>query len=97
VAKIKFSPQAKADLADFDDYSVDQFGRDAADTYARGFNETIDVLRRHPLAGAEKPELGRALRCIVHRKHRIFYTVVGESVLIVRIIHHARDASRALS
>ena len=84
-------------MADIDEYSVDQFGQDVADIYARGFNETFDILRRHPLAGPEKPELGRAFRCIVHRRHRIFYTVSDDTVLIVRIIHHARDARRALN
>ena len=88
---------AKADLADIDDYSADQFGQEVADAYARGFNETFDLLRLHPEAGAAKPELGKAIRCIVHRKHRIFYTVNHGTVLIVRIVHHARDAGRALN
>lgn len=33
---------------------------------------------------------------LAHRKHRIFYRVEGENVLIVRILHHARDAKGML-
>lgn len=97
MAKVEFGPLAKADLADIDDYSTDQFGHDVADAYARGFNLTFDLLRRHPEAGAAHPEFGKGVRCIVHRKHRVFYTVNGDTVVIVRIIHHARDARKALN
>jgi plasmid stabilization system protein ParE len=32
----------------------------------------------------------------VHRQHRIFYVVEDDTVLIVRILHNARDAKRIL-
>jgi toxin ParE1/3/4 len=84
-------------LAGIDEYGADQFGQDAADAYSRGFNEVFALLRRHPLAGAPSPKLGKNIRCIVHRRHRIFYRLDGDAVLILRVIHHARDARRALN
>ena len=97
MAEIRLSAEAQADLVDIDEYGADQFSPDIADIYSRGFNEMFALLRRHPLAGAAKPELGQNLRCLTHRKHRIFYTVNGDVVLIIRIIHHARDAGRLMN
>ena len=97
MADVRLSAEAQADLIEIDEYGAEQFSPDIADIYSRGFNEVFSLLRRHPLAGAPKPELGRNLRCIAHRRHRIFYTVSNEVVLIVRIIHHARDAQRILN
>lgn len=54
------------------------------------------MLREHPLAGAATPEYGRGYRCLVYRRHRIFYRVEGDAVLIVRVLHHAMDARLAL-
>ena len=97
VAEVELSPAARADLAEIDDFSADQFGQDVADAYLRGFNDAFALLRRHPLAGPAKPELGIGIRCLVHRRHRIFYRCETERVLIVRIIHHARDVRKLLN
>jgi toxin ParE1/3/4 len=77
MANVELSSEARADLANIDDYSAEQFGQDVADAYTRGFNEAFSLLRRHPLAGEAKPDLGRDIRCIVHRKHRIFIAMMA--------------------
>jgi toxin ParE1/3/4 len=91
VADIRFSPAARSDLATIDEYSAEQFGDDVADAYARGFMETFELLARHPYAGALRPELGDDIRCQLHRRHRVFYRVDREIVVILRIVHHAMD------
>ncbi len=96
MAEVRLSAAAKRDLADIDEYGDEQFGADVADIYSRGFNEVFALLRRHPFAGAGKPELGKTIRCTIHRSHRIFYHYENDVVLIVRIIHHSRDAKLAL-
>ncbi len=96
VTSVKLSAAARADLVDIRKFSNDQFSAIIANSYFMGFDEVFDLLRRHPRAGAAKPEFGKDIRCIVHRKHRIFYQFDGEVVLILRIIHHARNAKREL-
>ena len=96
VTSVKLSSAARADFVEIRKYSNEQFNADVADTYFTGFDELFDLLRRHPLAGAAKPELGTNIRCAVHRKHRIFYRFDGDIVLVIRIIHHACDAKREL-
>lgn len=97
MARVIPSPSAKADLEEIRDYSIEQYDAAVADAYFLGFDAAFDLLAEQPFAGSEKPELGSAIRCITHRKHRIFYTVTGDVVLIIRIIHHARDAGRLLN
>ncbi|MEQ1547643.1 MAG: type II toxin-antitoxin system RelE/ParE family toxin [Chakrabartia sp.] len=96
MAEVELSPAARADLAAIDDYSEEQFGREVADAYAVGFEDAFDVLERHPHAGHAASKYGKGIRCMFHRKHRIFYTVRGDIVLIVRIVHHAQHAKRAM-
>lgn len=97
MAELDLSPAARADLVEIRRYSIEQFGAVVADAYFLGFEEAFAILRRHPLAGSQQPALGKSLRCYTHRKHRIFYIVEAELVLIVRIIHHARNARRELN
>ena len=96
MAKLRLRAAARADLAQIDTYSADQFGEDIADIYARGFREAFALLRQLPMAGSAKPDLGNGLRSFAYRKHRIFYLVEGDTVVVVRIVHHAMDAKRAL-
>ena len=95
MAEVRYSPKARADLAEIDDYGAEVFGDEVAADYARGFNDVWDRLEIHPRIGSRQPALGRLVRGIVHRRHRIFYEVEGEVVLILRIFHHARDVKRS--
>ncbi len=94
--RLRLAGTARADLAEIDNYSAEQFGDDAADHYVEGFWEMFALLRTHPLAGALKPDLGKQVRCLTHGSHRIFYRVTRDELLILRIIHHARDAMAVL-
>ena len=94
--EVHLSPSARADLVDIRYYSMAQFDAKTADAYFLGFDAAFDLLSEHPHTGVATPQYGRPYRCLVHRKHRIFYRVENEKVLIVRILHHARDAKGML-
>jgi toxin ParE1/3/4 len=96
VAEVRFSAAARKDLASIGAYGAEHFGHDIADAYARGFIETFDLLSRHPEVGSARFELGAGIRCQLHRRHRIFYCIEDERVLVVRIVHHAMDERAAL-
>ncbi|MET0241784.1 MAG: type II toxin-antitoxin system RelE/ParE family toxin [Sphingobium sp.] len=96
MVEVRFAAAAKRDLIAIDDYSAEQFGDDSADDYARELKKAFKLLRDHPLAGRAMPELGRGMRCLTHRSHRIFYRADKILVLVVRIIHQAQDARTAL-
>lgn len=94
--RVRLTPAAEVDLTEIDAYGVEQFGEEIADAYTRRIYQVFDLLRRHPLAGQEEADLGKGIRRFTHRNHRIFYRVDDDLVLIVRIIHHARDMKRDL-
>ncbi len=96
MAEVEFSNAAEADLVAIDEYSAAQFGEDVAFDYMHGFDAAFARLRDFPESGRSMPELGDAIRCLVHRRHRIFYSYDETRVFVVRIVHHAMDAKRVL-
>lgn len=97
MARLRLSPAARADLVEIRRYSIGEFGGEVADAYLRGFNQAFALLRERPFVGPVRRELGERVRCLTHRRHRIFYEATDDGVLIVRIVHHARDAYRELN
>ena len=91
MANVRLTATAKWDLTEIDAYGALTFGVAVAGDYARGFREIFDLLRRHPHAGAARSELGKGVRSVLHRRHRIFYIVAGEQVQILRVFHYSRD------
>lgn len=91
MVKVRLSPAARADLVEIDAYSAGEFGADVADAYVRGFQEVFLKLAQHPHIGPARPEYGRGVRCVMHRSHRVLYRHLDEAVLILRILHHARQ------
>ncbi len=96
MAEIEFSNAAVEDLSAIDEYSLVQFGEEIGEAYMHGFDDGFALLQAYPFAGQATPKYGKAYRCLVHRRHSIFYTVNKDVVRIVRILHHAMDAKRAL-
>ncbi|MEM1133594.1 MAG: type II toxin-antitoxin system RelE/ParE family toxin [Pseudomonadota bacterium] len=94
MALVEFANAAIADLDEIDDYSIEQFGEDAAQSYMHGFKEAFAQLQDYPRSGQPATELGKSMRCLTHRRHRIFYRIEAEQVLILRILHKAMDAKR---
>ena len=93
MAKVKFSPAARADLKEIGRFSRHEFGAQVAQRYLHGFEEAFVLLRAHPEAGPVREEYGAEIRCLMHRRHRVLYRLEGDVVRIAAIIHHARNVS----
>jgi toxin ParE1/3/4 len=87
---------ARSDLEAIRDYGNDRFGRDAADRYFMSLDAAFALLEDYPLAAPAKPEWGTAVRCLTHRRHRLLYQVKGDEVVVLRVLHHARDVAGKL-
>lgn len=96
MAEVRLRAAAEADLADILDHGIEQFGKDVAHAYLRSFERAFDLLRRHPQAGTLHGDVLPPVRSLSHRSHRIFYDIDGETVWIVRVLHHAMDERRWL-
>lgn len=96
MAEIAFRPEASADLADVYALSVEQFGRPTADSYHDGLQAAAERLAEFPESGPFYPGLRPPVRLLTYRRHHILYDYDGETVWIVRILHHARDVRRLM-
>jgi len=96
VVEVRLTAQARKDLVNMRQYGNEQFGGPLADAYFMSISSAFDLLARHPEAGPAQPDLGEHIRCLSHRRHRILYRFNGAQVLVVRVLHHAMDAPRAL-
>jgi toxin ParE1/3/4 len=97
VAEVRLRAAADADLAEILEYSIERWGEAVGEAYLAGFGEAFELLARHPLAGTLRADIHPPIRCLPHRSHRIFYDLDGETVWIVRVLHHALDVERWLS
>lgn len=91
MADIELSAAALADLEEIFEYGAANFGNEGAELYSRGFGTAFDRLRHYPRSGATRPELGHSIRSILYRQHRLYYIIQDAGVLVLRVIHGARD------
>jgi len=97
VARTRISPAARGDLREIRTYSKAAFGAEQTSRYLEGLREVFRLLRERPLAGALDERLGKGVRGFHYRSHRIYYVPTSNEVLIIRILHHARQVGVALA
>lgn len=96
MVKLRLAPAARDDLREIRTYSKAIFGPGVARIYLDGMRDTFSLLQDRPSVGAIESDLGEGMRGIAYRSHRIYYHVAEHDVLIVRILHHSRNALRTL-
>ena len=52
---------------------------------------TLDVVRQSPLMGSSREQLSVGLRVTFHHPYAIYYHVTDRELIIVRMLHGARD------
>lgn len=88
--RLRFTPEAERDLEEIADFiAQDNPGR--ALSFIKDLREHCRTIAGAPLSCRARPELGTGLRSRVHGKHVIFVRPSSEHVLVVRILHGARD------
>ena len=55
--------------------------------------KTIEVARQSPLMGPTREPLGSGLRVTFQHPYAIYYQVSARELIIVRVLHGARDAA----
>lgn len=93
---LRLTAQARQNLEDIQVAGLLDHGNSSTRKHMAGFERVFDLLREHPNAGQSRSEYGGGFRSFSYHPHRIFYRCDGDVVLIVRILHAARDASNVL-
>jgi toxin ParE1/3/4 len=52
----------------------------------------FDPLLQFPLMGPQREQFGANLRVVFHSHYAIYYLPAGRELIIVRVLHGARDA-----
>jgi toxin ParE1/3/4 len=94
--RLELSRRAESDLADIRDYSVEQFGVERALLYLDGIEAAFRLILDHPEIGGVHSNVVPPVRAYTVQRHRIFYTVAADAVLVERVLHSAMDVGRWL-
>lgn len=96
MAEVIIRAEARADMLDIYTRGLEQFGQAVARRYMAGIDQALARLADHPLIGPAYPGLRQPVRYLAYRRHHIYYDFDGQTVWVVRILHHALDAGRRL-
>jgi toxin ParE1/3/4 len=53
----------------------------------------FENLRHFPLSGVAREQISRGLRVTFHRPYAVYYVVYSHEMVIVRVVHGARDVA----
>jgi toxin ParE1/3/4 len=88
---IRFTSSAESDLLELW-LTIAEENPVAADESLDSIQSTVSLLATQPEMGRARPELAEGLRSFPTRTpYIIFYLQENDGVLIVRVLHHARD------
>lgn len=89
--RIRFTNSAEADLLELW-LTIAEENLVAADESLDTIQATVSLLGNQPEMGRARPELADGLRSFPTRTHYIiFYLPEADGLLVVRVLHHARD------
>jgi toxin ParE1/3/4 len=92
---VRVTPRAESDLADIWGYIAadsDAF----ADAMLDRIAAKLAALAEQPQLGRARPELLETLRSFVIGNYVLFYQPLPDGILLIRVLHGARDVRTAL-
>jgi toxin ParE1/3/4 len=85
-----FTPKAEDDLAAIADWIAED-NPSRAVSFIREIRKRCDQVAEFPKASPERAELGPGIRMTVHRDYLIFYREAAIGMIVLRVLHGARD------
>ena len=93
---VRFTAQADADIIESYLYGFEKFGRRKADRYEEELRRAIAIIADNPRIAPERPEYAPPVRIHHHAKHYIVYLIVGDDILVVRVLRDEVELTRHL-
>lgn len=84
----KLSEKAADDFAGIFEYTLVNFGELHAQSHLLDLEKIMALLVDSPNIGYECNEISDGIRRFNHKHHAIFYRILINEILIVRILHH---------
>jgi toxin ParE1/3/4 len=94
--RVRLTTEARYDLRDLLQYTLERWGHEQRDTYRARIQHTLSTLARHPELGRSRDEILPHLRSYAMDSHLIFYLVSEKEIVVLRIMHSAKDVLSSL-
>jgi toxin ParE1/3/4 len=95
--KLIFSPSAIRDLQGISDYTLQTWGADQEDRYLKDLWGKLAAIQASPESYRLREDLAKGCRSARHEKHVIFFSITGQTLQIIRILHGAMDFNSRLA
>ena len=86
MGRFRLSKLAESDLANIADFGIERFGLVQARKYRDGFFACFKRIAERPFLYGSVDELRPGYRRAVYESHSIYYVVLEDQVLIVRVL-----------
>ncbi len=86
-------PPAEQDIVDIGRHLIDVAGRRAAEAMVERIFHAIDLLGDFPRIGTPRYDFREGTRIASVRRYLIFHAVAADAVVILRILHSARNVT----
>lgn len=94
--RVRFTHRAEIDITELYHHGVKNFGITQADRYAEALHEACAAIADFPGADRLRMEYMPPVRIRHYASHYIIYVVDSETILVIRVLHHASDITRHL-
>ena len=91
-----FSKQARLDLIEIAEYTLDRWGQGQAERYLDGLDDCFKRLVQTPQMGRSFEQIRSGYLRIEHGKHVVIYRADADGVFICRILHQRMLPERQL-
>lgn len=87
--ELSVEAEASADLDDILRFGIVRFGEAVAERYFDSIERVMLRLRDFPDSGVRYPGVMPPVRYVAAGSHRIFYSHIGDRVIVRRVLHQA--------
>ncbi len=88
------SELAEADLLDIWLYTAKEWNLTQADVYLNQIGNSLQKLIKHPQLGLDRNDLRKGYRSLLVNHHIVFYRLLEDEVVIMRVLHESVDLKR---
>lgn len=92
--RLDLTEEARGDLDDILAYSVKNWGVDRGFAYVEDIRDVMDDMLERVSPGGAAEDVASGLRRQLAGSHSIWFRLVGERLLVLRVLHQSRDAGQ---
>ena len=96
-ATFRVSREARNDIKNIGRYTQKTYGIDQRRKYLDGLEVKFGFLAKNPNLHPERPSFDPPIRISHYEQHMVVYTIDGDGILIIRVLHSRMDIPSQLS